>query len=82
MPTNNPVLSTQSRLGIGGWRDGSVVKSTDCSSRGPEFKSLQLHGGPQPSVMHTISSSFFFFFFFLVLFFGAGDRTQGLALPR
>jgi len=25
---------------------------------------------------------FFFFFFFLVLFFGAGDRTQGLALPR
>jgi len=24
----------------------------------------------------------FFFFFFLVLFFGAGDRTQGLALPR
>jgi len=23
-----------------------------------------------------------FFFFFLVLFFGAGDRTQGLALPR
>jgi hypothetical protein len=21
-----------------GWRDGSVVKSTDCSSRGPEFK--------------------------------------------
>jgi hypothetical protein len=25
----------------GGWRDGSVVKSTDCSSRGPEFKSQQ-----------------------------------------
>jgi hypothetical protein len=22
-----------------GWRDGSVVKRTDCSSRGPEFKS-------------------------------------------
>jgi hypothetical protein len=22
-----------------GWRDGSVVKSTHCSSRGPEFKS-------------------------------------------
>ena len=22
-----------------GWRDGSVVKSTDCSSEGPEFKS-------------------------------------------
>jgi len=35
----------------GGWRDGSVVKSTDCSSRGPEFKSQQPHGGSQPSVM-------------------------------
>jgi hypothetical protein len=23
----------------GHWRDGSVVKSTDCSSKGPEFKS-------------------------------------------
>jgi hypothetical protein len=22
-----------------GWRDDSAVKSTDCSSRGPEFKS-------------------------------------------
>jgi hypothetical protein len=22
-----------------GWRDGLVVKSTDCSSEGPEFKS-------------------------------------------
>jgi hypothetical protein len=21
----------------GGWRDGSAIKSTDCSSRGPEF---------------------------------------------
>ena len=26
---------------IGGWRDGSTVKSTDCFSRGPEFKSQQ-----------------------------------------
>jgi len=34
-----------------GWRDGSVVKSTDCSSRGPEFKSQQTHGGSQSSVM-------------------------------
>jgi hypothetical protein len=29
----------------------SVVKSTDCSSRGPEFHSQQPHGGSQPSVM-------------------------------
>jgi len=36
-----------------GWRDGSAVKSTDCSSRGPEFKSQQPHGGSQPSVMRS-----------------------------
>ena len=24
-----------------GWRDGSAVKSTDCTSRGPEFNSQQ-----------------------------------------
>jgi len=34
-----------------GWRDGSEVKSTDCSSRGPEFNSQQPHGGSQPSIM-------------------------------
>jgi len=26
-----------------GWRDGSAFKSTNCSSRGPEFKSQQPH---------------------------------------
>jgi hypothetical protein len=31
--------------------NGSVVKSTDCSSTGYEFKSQQPHGGSQPSVM-------------------------------
>ena len=34
-----------------GWRDGLAVKSTGCSSRGPEFNSEQPHGGSQPSVM-------------------------------
>jgi hypothetical protein len=34
-----------------GRRDGLVVKSTDCSSKGPEFKSQHLHGGSQSSVM-------------------------------
>jgi hypothetical protein len=34
-----------------GWRGGSEVKSTDCSSRGPEFNSQQPHGGSLPSVM-------------------------------
>jgi len=36
-----------------GWRDGSVVKSIDCSSRGPEFKSQKPHGGSQPSVKRS-----------------------------
>ena len=36
-----------------GRRDGSVVKSTDCSSKGPEFKFQQPHGGSQPSVMRS-----------------------------
>jgi hypothetical protein len=35
---------------IMGWRDGSAVKSIDCSFKGLEFKSQQPHGGSQPSV--------------------------------
>jgi hypothetical protein len=34
-----------------GGGDGSAVKSTDCSSEGPEFKSQQPHSGSQPSIM-------------------------------
>jgi hypothetical protein len=37
----------------GGWRDDSVVKSTDYSSKSPEFKSQQPHGGSQPHVMRS-----------------------------
>jgi hypothetical protein len=44
----NPVSKNQQ-----GWRDGTEVKSTGCSSRGPEFNSQQSHGGSQPSVMGT-----------------------------
>jgi hypothetical protein len=33
-----------------GWSDGSAVKSTDCSSKGPEFNSQEPHSGSQPSV--------------------------------
>jgi hypothetical protein len=40
----------QEYLGLG-WGDSSVVKNTNCSSRGPEFNSQQPHGGSQPSVM-------------------------------
>jgi hypothetical protein len=36
-----------------GWRDGSAVKNTDCSSKGPEFNSQQPHGGSQPSVIRS-----------------------------
>jgi hypothetical protein len=36
-----------------GWRDGSVVKNTDCSAKGPEFKSQQPHGVSQPSVLRS-----------------------------
>jgi hypothetical protein len=36
-----------------GWRDGSVVKSTDWTSKGPEFKSQQPHGGSQTSIMRS-----------------------------
>jgi hypothetical protein len=41
------------KLQGGGWRNGSVVKSTDCSSRGSEFNSQQPHGGSQPSVIES-----------------------------
>jgi hypothetical protein len=35
-----------------GGRDGSAVKSTVCSPRGPEFNSQQQpHGGSQPSIL-------------------------------
>jgi hypothetical protein len=34
-------------------RVGSVVKSTGCSSKYPEFNSKQPHGGSQPSVMRS-----------------------------
>ena len=36
-----------------GWRDGSAVKRTDCSSRGPEFNAKHPHGGSQPSAMRS-----------------------------
>jgi hypothetical protein len=38
-------------LRLRGWREGSAVRSTDCSSRGPEFNSQQPHGGSRPSAM-------------------------------
>jgi hypothetical protein len=48
----NPVLENQERERES-WQDGSTGKSTDCSSKGPEFKSQQPHGGSQPPIMRS-----------------------------
>jgi hypothetical protein len=40
----------EAQVPLRAWRDGAAVKSTDCSSRGPEFNSQQPHGGSQLSV--------------------------------
>jgi hypothetical protein len=51
-PREKPGQFRQQQKGsLEGWRDGSAVKSTDCSSRGLEFNSQQPHGGSQPSAM-------------------------------
>jgi hypothetical protein len=53
----NPVSKNQKKkkkIHLRGWRNGwRMVKSTDCSSRGPEFKSQQPQGGSQPSVIRS-----------------------------
>ena len=38
---------------LGAAEGGSEVKSTDCSSGGPEFNSQQPHVGSQPSVIRS-----------------------------
>ena len=47
------VFDFQLRMLYWGWWDGSAVKSADCSSKGPEFKSQKPHGGSQPPVMKS-----------------------------
>lgn len=47
------VLKPHFESGGLGWRDGSAVKSTDSSSKGPEFNSQQPHGSSQPYVMES-----------------------------
>jgi hypothetical protein len=34
-------------MSVRGWKDGSVVRSTGCFSKGPGFKSQQSHGSLQ-----------------------------------
>jgi hypothetical protein len=48
-----PCVCEEIKLERKGWRDGSEAESSDCFSRGPEFKSQQPHGGSQPSVMRS-----------------------------
>ena len=40
-----------------GWWDDSAGKSTDFSSKGPEFKSQQSHGDSQPPIMRSDTGS-------------------------
>ena len=56
---NKAIKKHTLRLFSWDWRDGSAVKSIDCSSEGPEFKFQQPQGGSQPSVMKSdaLSSS-------------------------
>jgi hypothetical protein len=42
---------SQSKFHLGGWSDGSVVKSTHCSYRGYGFGSQHLPGGLSPSII-------------------------------
>jgi hypothetical protein len=57
--TAEPSLQAQAKYflksKIRGWRDGSAVKNTGCSSRGPRFNSQHPHGGSQlcDTVPHT-----------------------------
>jgi hypothetical protein len=46
-----PFKTTLSRVSDRGWRDGSMVKTSGCSSKGSEFNSQHPHGGSQPSAM-------------------------------
>jgi hypothetical protein len=57
LPTDNSApnrLATHTSINnLGGWRDGSAVKSTDYSSKGTEFKFQPPHGASEPSVRRS-----------------------------
>ena len=44
------------KLGVQSWRDGSMVKSTGCSSRSPGFESWHPHSISQPSVSPVLEN--------------------------
>jgi hypothetical protein len=47
------LFKNQSKKISVGWRDGSEVKNTGRSSKGPEFDSHQPHGGSYLSIMRS-----------------------------
>jgi hypothetical protein len=53
VPWLGPGLSKEEKAGAG--EMAQWVRAPDCSSKGPEFKSQQPHGGSQPSVMRSDS---------------------------
>jgi hypothetical protein len=55
--TQTPKQNNENKDRAQSWRDGSEVKSTDCSHKGPEFNSQQPHGGSQPSVIGSDAHS-------------------------
>jgi hypothetical protein len=52
-PKTTTTTKTKNKKQKMGWRDGSVVKSTDCFSEGPGFKSQKPHGSSQPSIIRS-----------------------------
>ena len=54
--TNMEKLCFKSNHPIRGWQDGSVAKSKDCSSRGPELNSQQPHDGSR-SLINPLSEA-------------------------
>jgi hypothetical protein len=51
--TNNNKLRIIKKKKIWAGEMAQWVRATDCSSKGPEFKSQQPHGGSQPSVTRS-----------------------------
>jgi hypothetical protein len=49
------LLSMDQDLELGAGEMAQWVRAPDCSSKGPEFKSQQPHGGSQPSITRSDS---------------------------
>jgi hypothetical protein len=56
-PNVGTELRPSVRVVRAGWKEGSMVKSIDCSFRGLDFNSQQPRGGSQPSGLRLVPSS-------------------------